>query len=328
MPDDPEFAQARRTLTAISPAAWEHPADRAALAALRRIPAFDEVLRKLFGFFGEKPVRLAFQANAVRVSAAQFPDVHRRYREVLRTMDAPAEYPLFVSQTPIVNAGAYGMDHPFIILNSGSLRLMQEEELTFLLGHELGHVLSGHVLYRTMMVLLLRLAGQGFPIIGIAARAVLLGLLEWSRKAELSSDRAGLLAVQDPDAALRSFMKLAGGGTAEETNLNEFLQQSDEYRAEGDLADAVFKVLNLLGTTHPFAVLRTGELRRWIEEGEYDRILRGEYRRREDERTPYAEDLAAAARAYREDARGMFDQVEDAARRFRDQFAEGFRNPR
>ena len=77
----------RRTLTEISSRAWEHPADRAALAALRRIPVFDQVLRTLFGFFGEKPVRLAFQANAIRVSERQYPRIHALYSDVLRTMD-------------------------------------------------------------------------------------------------------------------------------------------------------------------------------------------------------------------------------------------------
>src|SRR5262245_58060007 len=113
-------ARSRRVLTNIAPRSWEHPADRAALAALRKIPVFDDVLRRLFGFFGEKPIRLAFQANAVRVSPNQFPRVHALYEEVARTLDAPTKYDLFISQTPIVNAGAYGMDRPFIILNSGT----------------------------------------------------------------------------------------------------------------------------------------------------------------------------------------------------------------
>src|SRR5438552_18936657 len=127
----PEDIRARRILKDISPAAWEHPADRAALAALRRVPVFDEVLRKLFGFLGEKPIRLAFQANAVRVSEKQFPKLHRRYKEVLETLDAPEHYDLFVSQTPLVNAGAYGMDKPFIVMNSGTLNLLNDEELTY-----------------------------------------------------------------------------------------------------------------------------------------------------------------------------------------------------
>jgi Zn-dependent protease with chaperone function len=137
----------RRILRDIDPSAWEHPADKAALQALRRIPVFDQVLKALFGVFGEKPIRLTFQANAVRVGRRQFPDVYDCYLEVCETLDVEKPYPLFVSQTPIVNAGAYGMKEPFIVLNSGSIRLLDRDEMTYLLGHEVGHVLSGHVLY-------------------------------------------------------------------------------------------------------------------------------------------------------------------------------------
>ena len=316
----------QRVLTQIDPASWEHPADRAALAALRRIPGFDEVLRKLFGLFGEKPIRLAFQANAVKVGPKQFPELHATYQRVLHTMDAPAHYDLFVSQTPLVNAGAYGMEHPFIVMNSGTIRLLDDEELEFLLGHELGHILSGHVLYRTMTVLLLQLAQMGFPVVGLAARAVLVGLLEWYRKSELSSDRAGLLALQNPDKSLHAFMTLAGGGLPAETNLNDFLVQADQYRETGDIADVVFKILNLLGSTHPFHVLRAAELRDWIEAGEYDRVLRGEYKRRGDANNPYKEDLAAAASSYKEDMADVKTQVTDAAKRVRDAFKDGWKN--
>lgn len=323
MPES-RLPRARRILTGIDSSTWEHPADRAALMALRRVPAFDTVLKKVFGLFGEKPIRLAFQSNAVRASETQFPWIWERYVEVCETLDAP-RFELFVSQTPLVNAGAYGMEKPFIVLNSGALRLLDKEELTWLLGHELGHIMSGHVLYRTMTVLLLQLAQMGFPVVGLAARAVLVALLEWNRKAELSSDRAGLLAVQNPEAALKAFMKLAGGGHEEETNLNEFLMQAEEYRTSGDAADLVFKVLNLLGTTHPFHVLRAAEIRDWIEAGEYDRVLRGEYRRRGEAYEPWREDLAEAARSYREDAQDLARQFGEALRSAREKIAETFR---
>ena len=317
-------ARARRVLTGIAPRSWEHPADKAALQALRRVPVFDEVLKKVFGFFGEKPIRLAFQANAVRVGPRQFPEVHRIYQECLRTLDAPDEYPLFVSQTPIVNAGAYGMEKPFIILNSGTVRLLEEEELRYVIGHEIGHILSDHVLYRTMTVLLINLANMGFPIVGLAARAVLVALLEWSRKAELTSDRAGLLALQDPETAMRAMMKMAGGGDSHEMNLPDFIQQAEEYRQGGDVADQVFKVLNLVFQTHPFYVLRVSELRAWVESGDYDRILRGEYARQDEPDPAYQQDLREAARAYTEEARDFLDMMTGAVRRMGQDFMSGF----
>ena len=317
--------RATRILNDISSRSWEHSADRAALAALRKLPGFDQVLRTLFGIFGEKPVRLAFQANAVRVGPNQFPHLWDLYCEVCTTLDAPERYPLFVSQNPVVNAGAYGMKQPFIILNSGTLELLTDRQVSYVMGHEVGHVMSDHVLYRTMTVLLTELAKLGFPLVGLAARAILIALLEWSRKSELSSDRAGLLAIQEPDEVMGSMLKMAGGGRDEETSLPEFIRQAEEYRQSGDMADQVFKVLNLLGQSHPFWVLRVSELRSWIETGDYDRILRGEYQRRGDPDPAYAEDLAEAADSYKTGAREMLGQMAGAARRAGESFWDSFR---
>jgi len=318
-------ARSRRILTDISSRTWEHPADRAALHALRTIPIFDEVLRKLFGFLGEKPIRLAFQANSVQVSERQFPRVHELYREVLTTLDAPAHYPLFVSQTPMVNAGAYGMDRPFVLLNSGAVHLLDDDELQYVMGHEVGHIMSGHVLYRTMLVILIHLAERGFPIVGLAARAVLVALLEWYRKSELSSDRAGLLTVQDPKVVYRAMLKMAGGGKAEDMSVTAFLEQADAYRESEDVADAVFKVLNVMATTHPFYVLRVSELRSWIESGAYDRVLAGDYVRRGEPEKEYVEDLSEAAAGYQKDAREFVDDLTAAARKMRDSLLDNLR---
>jgi Zn-dependent protease with chaperone function len=336
-PDDPRFEQdpgpeepahdapSRRILTGISSRSWEHPADRAALHGLRSIPVFDEVLRKLFGFFGEKPIRLAFQANSVQVSHRQFGRVHTLYQEVLRTLDAPEPYPLFVSQTPMVNAGAYGMERPFVLLNSGTVHLLDDDELQYVMAHEVGHILSGHVLYRTMLVILIQLAERGFPIVGLAARGVLVALLEWYRKSELSADRAGLLGVQDPRVVYRAMLKMAGGGQPDEMNVTAFLEQAEAYRESDDVADSVFKVMNLLGATHPFYVLRVSEMREWIESGAYDRVLQGDYIRRDDPEATYAEDLEDAAATYRKEAKEFVDDLTSAARKMRDSIFENLR---
>ena len=317
-------ARARRVLTDIASRSWEHPADKAALQALRRIPVFDAVLRKIFGFLTERAVRLAFQANAVKVGPNQFGNVYRVYKQALKTLDAPEEYPLYITQTPMVNAGAYGMEHPFIILNSGTVALVDDDELEYILGHEIGHILSGHVLYRTMMVILINLANMGFPIVGLAARAVLVALLEWYRKSELSCDRAGLLTVQDPEVVMRTMLKMAGGGSSKDTSLQEFIVQAEEYKQSGDVVDQVFKVLNLMATTHPFYVLRVSELRTWIEGGDYDRIIRGEYPRRGEADPALQDDLRAAAQAYAEGAKDFMDDIAEAAKRMGSDLMGGF----
>tara|TARA_B100001123_G_scaffold438052_1_gene572054 strand:- start:532 stop:1215 length:684 start_codon:yes stop_codon:yes gene_type:complete len=226
----------------------------------------------------------------------------------------------------MVNAGAYGMNKPFIILNSGTRLLLTDEELQYVIAHEIAHIMSDHVLYKTMTVLLINLANMGFPIVGVTARAVLVGLLEWSRKSELSCDRAGLLAMQDPEVVMSAMLKMAGGPTSQDrTDLNEFIVQADEYRESGDVADQVFKVLNVLGRAHPFHVLRVAELRDWIESGDYDRIVSGEYARRGEPDSVYEEDLRAAATAYADDARDLLDSITGAAMQAGSDFLSGFR---
>lgn len=302
----------RRPLTDISSRAWEHPADRAALAAMRAIPGFDEIVKKLFGMLGERGVRLAFQSDAVRVSARQFPHLHRLWLQVHETLDSPDEYQLYIAQSPATSAGAFGMDKPWVMLLSGSLDLLEDEEIEFVMGHELGHVLSGHALYHTMMVLLAGFALRGFPLLGLAAMPVLLALKEWYRKSELSADRAGLLTCQRPDAAMNTMMRLAGGGRPEQMNLAEFLIQAEEYRHLDGFLDQVFRVMNTLDRIHPALVLRAALIRDWIEAGEYDRIMRGEYPKRGDQGPGWTDDVATGLRFY---TSGMTDFADRAAER-------------
>ena len=319
----------RTVLTQISSRAWEHAADRAALSALRTIPGFDEVVRKVYGFFGERGVRLLFQANAVRVGPTQFPRVHAAFTDVCGVMDWEPRPNVYVSQTPLVNAGAFGMDHPFIVLNSGALGLLDEEELRTILGHELGHVMSGHALYRTILVILLEFGLRNLPFLaGIALLPIQLALLEWYRKSELSSDRAGLLASQDPVASMRMFMKLAGGGKIEEMDLDAFMAQAKEYEEGGDAVDTIYKVINTLGYTHPFHTLRAAELARWAGGGEYERILRGDYPRRGagDQDRPL-DDIMEAGKYYAQQAKEAVDTVAGVARKARDAFVDVLKGP-
>ncbi len=318
----------RVILKDISATAWEHPADRAALQTLRAIPGFDEVIKRIIGFFGERGIRLLFQANSVRVGPKQFPVLHALMTEVTSTMDWPEQPELYVTQTPLVNAGAVGVHHPFIVINSGAVNLLDEEELRDLIGHELGHIMSGHSLYRTVLFILLIFGFNNLPFLaGLALLPIQLALLEWSRKAELSADRAGLLASQDPIATMRVFLKLAGGGTMKEMDVEAFMQQAREYQELTDVADSVYKLINTLSRTHPFNTLRAAELQTWISDGSYDRIVRGEYTRRgqEEEDRSLRDDIGEAAAHYGRTAKETVSTVASAAKRAAEAFTQAFK---
>lgn len=323
----------RRTFPEISAVSWEHPADRAALQSLRAVPGVDEVIRKLIAFLGgERGIRLLFQGNAVRVSAAQYPRLHALHVEVCTTFDLATPPQLFVSQTPIFNAGTYGVDDPFIVLHSAAIEVLDEDELRTLLAHELGHVISGHALYSTMAAILAAVSLGALPFLaGIALLPVRLAFLEWSRKAELSADRAGLLGSQDPVAAQRVFMKMAGGTRGQfasgELNVDAYMAQANEYLQATEGLDLIYKLVNTLGLSHPMHTVRAAELQAWIQSGEYDRILRGEYVRRghEQKARPLGDDVRAATEHYAAEARDFAENVAKAAKEAAGRVQEAFR---
>jgi Zn-dependent protease with chaperone function len=295
--------RSRVRLPGISSRAYEHPADRSALVALRKLTGFDVLLRRLAGLFSDRSLRLMFLASGVKVSERQFPQLNEMLRDGAYILDLPTVPELFITQDASVNAMALGSDKPFIVITTGMVNLYDPEEIRFAIGHELGHVLSGHAVYRTMLFNLINLAARvsWMAIASVSLRAIIWGLEEWYRKSELSCDRAGLLAGQDVDAARRALMKMAGGSYMSEMNPDAFHEQAHEYDAVPDVRDGLLKLLQLQGTRHPFAVVRFAELDRWAASGDYARILGGEYPRREDDRTAkIGEEVRSAARAYQD----------------------------
>jgi Zn-dependent protease with chaperone function len=302
--------RSRVRLPGISSRAYEHPADRSALVAMRKLTGFDVLLRRLAGLFNDRSLRLLFLASSVRASERQFPHLYESLRDGAYILDLPTMPELYITQNPLVNAMALGADKPFIVITTGMVNLYDAEELRFTIGHELGHVLSGHAVYRTMMYHLINLAQRliWMPVPYLGLRAIIWALEEWYRKSELSCDRAGLLAGQDVDAARRALMKMAGGDYASELSADAFLEQAHEYDAVPDVREGLLKLLQLQGATHPFAVVRFAELDRWASGGDYRNILAGNYPRREDDdRTSMGEEIRSAAKSYQE----SWDRSED-----------------
>src|SRR6185503_5828226 len=194
----------------LSPKAYEHPADRAATAALQSIPMLDTVVRKLIEFGYERALRQQFLAASVRLGEDQLPETWADWNAVCARLDLPERYDLYLTQFPITNAAAIGAGTPMVVVNSRTLDILDQLEVRTVLGHEAGHILSDHVLYRTALYILLTL-GAGplsrLPFFaGLPLLAIRLALLEWYRAAELTCDRAATLVTRSPMSTCQTMM--------------------------------------------------------------------------------------------------------------------------
>jgi Zn-dependent protease with chaperone function len=294
----------------ISSKAYEHPADRAATAALRTIPMLDTAVRKLVEWRYERALRQFYLGNSIKVGEQQLPELWTSHLGVCRVLDMPDVYDLYVSSGVRGGAQAIGSGKPMIVVDSDLLQRLGPGEQRVVLAHELGHVLSDHVLYMTALDILLGVT-NGMPFFfGIPFRAVRAVLLEWYRAAELSCDRAATLAVRDPRIVCRTLMVTAGAIPATELNLEAFMAQALAYETWDDPSDRVRRFVQELGQTHTYAVRRVSEVMRWVQSGEYDRIVRGEYRTRDHE-TDVREEAGSAKEFYAERFRTIFREVGD-----------------
>jgi hypothetical protein len=225
-----------------------------------------------------------------------------------------------------------GSQNPMIVLDSGLVGNLGAGERRALIGHELGHILSDHMVYVTALNILLS-AGSNFGIFfALPFMAVKAVLLEWYRATELSCDRAAVLTVRDPQIVCRLLMVTASGMKAEDLNLDAFIAQAMAYESWDDPSDRVRRFFNEINVTHPYAVRRVSEIMKWVQAGEYDRIIRGEYRTRDD-KTDVREEAGDAMEFYAERFRAMFTDIGDNVTKLgsqvgglADQAAEWLRN--
>lgn len=269
-----------RTLSGLMVDEIRHPLDQRATDALKQIPGLDKLLAKILEIGFERMLYIENIASNLRVTPKMFPRLHKSLTWATKILDVP-EPELYVKTDPVPNAWTFGHTKPFITLTTGLIDMMSDEEVFFVIGHEVGHIKGGHVLYMTMaqnIAAIVALLGEiTFGIGALLGRGLILALYNWYRAAELTSDRAALLCVQDLEPARSTFMKLAGGSTrlAAEIDREEFLRQIREYEeVDRSTLDRAYKVLLTVQRTHPFAMQRAKELEVWYEAGYADLMAR------------------------------------------------------
>jgi Zn-dependent protease with chaperone function len=306
-------------LARISPKSYEHPADRAATAALKAVPHLDTVVSKIIEYGYERAIRRGVLGSAVRLGDEQLGDVWRAHARAYATLDLEPVPELYLTAFPIANALTVGAGHPIVVVNSELVQLLDAEQMRGVFAHEAGHVLSEHVLYRTALVILLRISSlPGIPLPLFPLRAA---LMEWFRAAELSCDRAAALVLRDPLAVCRTLMVIAAGAEAANLDLDLFMKQGEEYREKASPFDRFSRLLIDLNLTHPMSVQRVHELMEWVKSGDYDRIVSGEFISRDDPARPRTEAGAAVshyAERFRDTFRDLGDSIEDAGQQLSD----------
>jgi Zn-dependent protease with chaperone function len=313
-------------LVEISPRAFEHPADRAATAALASIPGLDQVVRKLVELGYERALRAAYLGASVRLGERQVPETWNLHNQVFRTLDLEPVPELYLTQFPIANAATIGAGKPIVVVNSELVSLLGVRERRAVLAHEAAHVLADHVLYFTALHILLRLGTSiRLPLLaGLPLAAVRAALLEWARAAELSCDRAAALVTRDPQAVCRTLMLLAGGTATDQLDLDQFMAQAQDYDESGTGIDKISRRLIDLNITHPMPVRRARELMTWVHSGQYDRIVGGEYLRRGHE-AGVREEAGDAVAHYADRFRSLFRDAGEAVGSATDQLADWLR---
>jgi Zn-dependent protease with chaperone function len=306
-------------LDRISSKAYEHPADRAATAALKSIPYLETVLRKLIELGYERALRQAYLGSSVRLGEDQLPEVWGAHARAYATLDLEPVPDLYLTQFPIANALTIGAGRPIVVIQSGLVHLLDVEKLRAVFAHEAGHVLSDHVLYQTALVILLRVSS--IPGIPVPLFPLRVALMEWFRAAELSCDRAAALVTRDPLTVCRTLMVIAAGAQAENLDLDVFMRQGAEYREKGSGLERLSRLFLDLNITHPMPVRRIHELMEWVKSGDYDRIVSGSFITRDQPPRPRAEASDAVAH-YSERFRAVFQDAGDTVNQLGQQLSD------
>lgn len=259
-----------------------HPFDSDALRKLKAIPLADEILGKLMGSTLDKLTRFHLLADAVRVDARQMPSVHKLYLEAAGRIDVDPP-PLFVVQTPMVNAYAMGAGQPMVAVTSGLLDMLDEREICGVLGHELTHVRLGHVLYRTLAILLmnggLKVLDRFMGIGRILVMPLQIALYRWYQMSELSADRGELLTSGSMETYVKTHLKLCGGNQrfADELDVAAFIDQAHdaEKAKDSDLLVYVMELFQGTFRTHPLPAWRVHHSLNWAKTQRFFEILAG-----------------------------------------------------
>jgi Zn-dependent protease with chaperone function len=266
-----QIKEEKKRLKGLKAADYEHEGDKKGMESVKDQKAFSSAVKLFNEFAGEKMETIRLTGSNFLVTEDNLPHVHNALKEVCRVLDLH-KLPLLYIENGGINARTVGTKNPIICLYSGCLSLLTHDELLFLIGHEVGHIKSGHYLYHSMAEYL----ASGGELIGnftLGLGDLLMipfksALFNWYRNSELSADRAGLLACQNPEAAFTFFTKVSGYPLKHYASINprDILEQARKFEdLDSDTSNKIAKFISSFGASHPWTIMRAKKLDEWAE---------------------------------------------------------------
>lgn len=236
---------------------------------------FQDFLRVTTSKYREAYNEVENQGEGINITNESLPKMHQQLVdacEILGVKEIPT-YSTDWEYAPYHFSN--GEKHRRIVMMSGSADLFTDEEMMFVLGHELGHMACGHKPYHMLLETFY------MPFVNDAAfkawaSIIKLPLMEWYRMSDYTADRMGLLCCQDINAAITTMIKKAGLPKKCYNNIDVqgFIQQAREFEENfTDTMNRVVKVLSIRSAEFPWLVVRAGKLYDWYHSDEYKQII-------------------------------------------------------
>lgn len=267
-----------------------HPLDRTALIALRKIPLLDTICAKLISLLNDKQNMIINMSTKIHITEKQLPRVYKMVKSICNKIGI--EMPeLFLELNRQPNAYTYGTEKFTIVIHSGLLECLEDDELYAVLAHECGHIACKHGLYHTIGGMILSggvfglhelgnyLSGKGIignvagNIVSLVDSTLELAFFHWYRCSELSADRVAVICCGSADPVVETMMRLAGGTThiSSEINKELFLAQATDYQqsVEKQMINKGLEFLLTKDDTHPLLAVRANEARKFADSDEF-----------------------------------------------------------
>ena len=262
----------RNKLYQLSSYDFIHPSDKTAMSAVEKLPGFEKLTSFVHENMIEQYYNILLKGGSIRLTEKNSPKVLGIFREVAEILEISKFPDIYLFRSFRYENRIMGYANPIVLLATSCLEFLPEDRIYFIAGRCMGGIKAGHNKLEFLAEIISKVK---IPLIETVAKTLMLPLLNWRRKADLSRDRAGLLTCQNYDEAMRMLMLYAGvdAGSENRILIEDFLQQAVDFRNSSGAVSKTGKYLTTLFQDYSWVIERAAELFNWYETGEYEKIM-------------------------------------------------------